>query len=160
MQDPCGFDTGELDIESLERLGESIVVDSKEMQHRGMQIVDADDVINAVVAQFVRRTINGAALDSTTRHPDAERIDVVIASGALRHGSPAELATPHDERIFQQSEAFEVFHERGAGQIAIAGRLREVGFEVAVVIPAPMIKLHKSHTALQQSSRRQAVRCE
>lgn len=91
------------------------MVNSKEMQHGGMQIVDADDVIDAVVTEFIGRAVNGAAFDSTPCHPDAERIDMVISSGALCHGRSAELAAPNDERILQQSEAFKIFHERGAG---------------------------------------------
>src|SRR6188472_2798309 len=62
LDDACLLDSSQPLIEPLIPIGEALVVDAHEMQHRGVEVVDVDGVLDDVVAEVARLTIDGAAL--------------------------------------------------------------------------------------------------
>src|SRR5262245_48447971 len=100
---------GEAEVAAAVAIRESLVVESHEVQDRGMQIVNVDSVFDGRETEFVGRAVADPALHASTGHPDRETVMVVIAAflsfGCRR---AAELATPDDERFVEQSALFEI----------------------------------------------------
>src|SRR4051794_41496652 len=73
--------------------GEAGVVESEEVEHGGMEIMDVVLVLDRLVAVFIRLAVDRAPLDAAAGQPErkAERI-VVAAVGSLGEGRAAELA--------------------------------------------------------------------
>src|SRR4051812_37991403 len=94
------IDSREPLVEPLIAEGYSRVVESEQMQHRGMQVPHLDGILRDVVAESIRRAMRKPAPDSTAREPDGEGILVMIAAAGLRllaalqHRGAAEFSTP------------------------------------------------------------------
>ena len=56
-------------IAALIAISEPVVLDAEQMQQRGVQVVDFDDVLDGVVAQVVGRAVADAALDAAAAQP-------------------------------------------------------------------------------------------
>ena len=76
------------------------MVEAQLVQHRGMPIGDADAILDRLVADVVRGSIRSPSLDTSSGHPGAKGVRVVVPpwftlSGLkLRNGQPAEFARP------------------------------------------------------------------
>ena len=80
----------------------------KQMQDRGVQIVDVDAILRGVEAEVVALAERDAGLDAAAGQPHRESIRMVVAAvvaAALHHRRAAELAAPDDERIVQAGRA-------------------------------------------------------
>lgn len=68
MDDAGWFDSRQAEVETLVTMGQLFVLDSEQMEHRGMQVADVDRVLGYVVAEFIqlRRT---SARTSHRRRP-------------------------------------------------------------------------------------------
>ena len=44
---------GQPEVAALELVGQALVVDAEKVQHRGVEVVDVDDVLDGGVAEFV-----------------------------------------------------------------------------------------------------------
>ena len=51
--DHVAADVGQAEVAALELVGQPLVVDAEQVQHRGVQVVDVDDVLDGVVAELV-----------------------------------------------------------------------------------------------------------
>ena len=60
---------GQAEVAALEAVGQPLVVDAEQVQHRGVQVVDVDDVLDGVVAELVGRAVGDAALDAAAGQP-------------------------------------------------------------------------------------------
>src|SRR5208282_1865855 len=77
---------GEPDVQALEFDRQFRVLDAEQSQHRRMEVVDIDRILDGGIPQFVRRAINHPGLGPAAAHPDAEPGVVVIAPvAALAH---------------------------------------------------------------------------
>ena len=95
-------DVGQAVIASLESVGELFVIDSHQVQNRGVQIVDMYGILCRVVAEVIRLTDRRTASDTATSHPNGEGILVMVTPGsigkiALQHRRSTELSTENDE---------------------------------------------------------------
>ncbi len=73
-QDPrnhLAVHVGQPHVAAAEAVGQSLVVDAQQMQHRRVQVVDLDLVFDGVVAVVVGGAVDGAALDAAAGQPDA-----------------------------------------------------------------------------------------
>ena len=112
------YDTGQAFIKAPVAYGQFFVIDSHQVQDRGIQVTDVDSAvfesarwisvpIDDIAAVLIRLAKFNSRADSPSGHPDREAPGVVIASvvfpgqGALAIGCPAEFASPHDQRIVQ-----------------------------------------------------------
>ena len=98
---------GQAKVSTLMAIGELLVVDAHQVEHRGMEIVHVDDIFDRVVADFVGCAEVAAGLDSAAGHPDRERFDVVVAAIALGHWRAPEFAIPHNQRVIEQATLFQ-----------------------------------------------------
>jgi hypothetical protein len=88
---------------------QQFVVEAQQVQHRGMQVVHVDFVLDGGKSELIRRPDGLAALDASPRHPNAEASRIVIAARSTLAGRrAAELAAPDDERLVEQAAGFEV----------------------------------------------------
>ena len=78
--DDFAEDIGETKVTASVAVGEPLVIDSHQMQYRGMQIVSRDWVLNGLEAELIGRPINGPTLDSATRHPKGKAPVIVVAA--------------------------------------------------------------------------------
>src|SRR5262245_65516734 len=89
---------------------ESFVIETEQVQHGRVQVVDVDRVLDRAEAELVGLAVAGPALHPAAGEPDAEGVLVMIAarvSGlavaihALAQRGAAELRAPEDERIVE-----------------------------------------------------------
>src|SRR6266513_4140652 len=83
---------------------------------------------------------------------------IVLREFALRVVGPAEFAAPDHERVVEQAALFEVGDERVAGLVHVLGLATNAVRQIAVMVPARMIKLDKTHVALGHAPREQTIR--
>ena len=69
--DDLAVHVGQPHVAAAEAVGQPLVVDAQQMQHRGVQVVDLDLVFDGVVAVVVGGAVDGAALDAAAGQPDA-----------------------------------------------------------------------------------------
>lgn len=154
-------------VAALETEGELLVVEAEAMEDCRVQIVDVNLVLCYVEAKLVRFTDSHARFDTAACQPHRERLRVVVASQLaaevrvrLNHWRAPEFPAPDDKRVFQQAALFEILDKRGA---ALVGFLRLVLYAVghfAMMIPAFMEKLHKTHAPFDEPARKETVHGE
>src|SRR5262249_18031675 len=111
------LDAGEADVEALELVRQTLVVDAEAVQDRRVQIVNVHGVVDDVVTKVVGLAVDDARLDAAAGHPDREATRVMIAAVvvarqlALAVDRAAELAAPDDERVVEQAEALQIGQE-------------------------------------------------
>lgn len=76
-------------------ISQSLVIQAHQVQDRRVQVIDVHALVDAVVSKIVRHAVRDTALDSTTGHPHAKSMVVVLPSIAILsvRGS-TELAAP------------------------------------------------------------------
>ena len=95
------------------------MVESHQVQNRGVEVVDMDAVFHRRATEFVRRSVAEAAFDSATGEPVGVAIVIMVAAfGAFRGGGAAELATPDDERVVKEPSGLEIVDERSDALVA------------------------------------------
>lgn len=96
VRDYMPFHVRQSHIAAAETEGGACVIYTHQVQHRGMQVVNFDTVLDCLVAKFVSGPVNCAWLYTATGHPDGEAILVVVASiFSLSEWSASEFASPH-----------------------------------------------------------------
>jgi hypothetical protein len=101
-------DVGQSKVASGVAEGELLVIESEQVEDRGMEVVDVDFVFDGLEAEFIRGAMDRAAFDTTARQPHAEAVMVVVAAvdlafvgargGQLDRGRAPELAAGHGVR--------------------------------------------------------------
>ena len=98
---------------------EALEVEAEQVEDRGVEVGDVAAVGDGVVAEVVGGAVGLAALDPAAGEPDGEAVGVMVAAVlALGAGSPAELATPDDQGLFEQAALLQVGEQtrRSAGR--------------------------------------------
>jgi hypothetical protein len=101
-------------------------------------------------------------------HPDGERARVMVASHQSRSipclvdRRAPELSAPDDQCGVEQASLFEIRHERRGRAIGLEAErgnpVRNVSADGGSVrIPSPVIQLHETHAALDQTASQQTV---
>ena len=78
------------------------MVQAKQMQDRGMQIVHVRFVFDCMVPEFIRFAEAESGFDATAGQEDRKTVWVVVASGAIVlsvRGAP-KFPAPPNERVF------------------------------------------------------------
>src|SRR5579862_795001 len=96
---------GQAERAALELISEPGVVETEQMKHGGMEVVDMHLVLHDIEPQLVTFPQSDTWLDAAARHPHGEGVRVVVAPvvASLHHGSSPEFPTPHDESILKQA---------------------------------------------------------
>ena len=112
---------GQAEVAALEAVGQPRVVEAEQVQHRGVQVVDVDPVLDDVEAEVVGLAERDARLDPAAGQPHREGVRVVVAAvvAPLDHRRAAELAAPDDQRVVEQPALLQVLDQRGAGLVGV-----------------------------------------
>jgi len=92
------------------------VVEAKQVQDCGVQVVDIDLVHDRLVAEIIRLAIMSTTADAATGQPGSEGAGIVIPprlAKGLGDGEPAKLAAVDEERGFQQPALLEIRKQGG-----------------------------------------------
>src|SRR5688572_12994895 len=101
-----------------------------------MKVVYAYRLLDDFVAEVIALADDLSACDARSRHPEAERIGVVIPSyAALRDRHAAELAMPDDQSFVEESAALQVGYEAGDGLIDFGGVLAMIVDDAVMRVP-------------------------
>ena len=73
-------DVGEPKVPSTEMVRQLGMIDSHQVQDRGVKVMNVDFIFDSVESEIIGRSINKAALDGTSGHPHREATHIVIAS--------------------------------------------------------------------------------
>ena len=93
---------GETPVSSLKEKGVSLVIQTEEREHGGMQVVDVDLILDRSHPQVVGGSDHLTSLDSGPRQPAGEAIRVVISTQVSLHkGSSAELSDVNHQCALQ-----------------------------------------------------------
>ena len=143
------MDVGQAKVAALVPVGKPFVFHAEAVQDGGVQIVDVYLVPLCKITKVIGRTVDDARPDAAAGHPDAEAVRVVVATvsgaGALRHWRSAKLAAPDHKRLIEQAALFQVGDQRRDRAIDRAAALGMLLGDLAVRIPALLVKLHEQH---------------
>src|SRR6266566_3911466 len=82
---------------------------------------------------------------------------IVFCEFALRITGAPEFTTPNHECVVKHATFFEVLNQSGAGLIGFAGLGADSCRQVAVLIPALVIKLDEPHALFGQTPGQQTI---
>lgn len=81
---------------------QSLMIDAKQMQQGGVQVMHVNGILNRGITKIVRRPKGQTTSHTSASHPNRERLGVMVSSIAvLRKRSPAKFGPPKDKRILQ-----------------------------------------------------------
>ena len=75
-------DVGQPVVATLMAVSQSRVIDAKQVKAGGMEVVNMNGVLDNPETKFVGRPVGKPAFDTSTGHPNAEALLVVVASGS------------------------------------------------------------------------------
>src|SRR6266540_3402176 len=133
------------------------------MKHRRLQVEDADRVRDDVVAVIVGLANRNAFLDAAAGYPHREIARVMIAPViglgqlALAIDRAPEFPAPDDQRVVEHAALLQILNERRRRLIRALALKRQIARQVAVLIPASVIKLNEANSAFGQAAREQTV---
>ncbi len=97
------MDSREAIVSAVETVGELLVVESKEMESGGIQIMNVNRIADNVVGEIIGFAVGESAANTCPRHPDRIAAGVVISSvvvvgqRALGIDGAPELSSPDNE---------------------------------------------------------------
>ncbi len=77
---PGGFDAGQALVEPLIAEREPLMVETQEPEHRGVEVVDVNGVLDDVVGELVGFAVDGPGPRPAAGHPHGEAAGMVIAA--------------------------------------------------------------------------------
>src|SRR5215831_11407008 len=109
VNDAAPLRAGEAHVQSLVLDCELGGIDTQQVQHGGVEIMNAHWILHSGVTELVGRSVADALLKAATSQQKRETLDVVVAPATpLRHRGATELATPNDERLVEHAPIFQV----------------------------------------------------
>ncbi len=142
------------------------MIEPHEMEYRGMNIMHVGPIHGSLEAEFIRCSVAHSSPHTTTSHPHAEPIGVVISARRIlsfAEGHPSEFTAPHDQRGIEQATLLQV-RQQGSDRLVDLGRMLAMIFLDAdmsipgvVQVPTAGIKLHESNSTFHQATRNNTV---
>ena len=104
-------DIGQPELAALVAEGQSLMIQSQQVQDRRVQVVDFDRVLGRVIPQVIGLPDDPATTNASTGQPVAEGVLVVVASGSgpVAVGENGEATTPS----FNSRRPFEFLNNPG-----------------------------------------------
>ena len=157
IPDHVAKDIRQAEVPPLEAEVKPFVIDTHQVQHGGVDIMDWNRLFNGVVTELIRVTVTDTTLDATAGHPHGKSLHVVVTAAALGHGCAAKLGSKNNKGFIQHSSLAQILDECRCASIHFPGRTHGMILHCPMVIPIPGVKLDKSPASLGQPSGRQAV---
>ena len=135
--DDVTVDIRQAPLESVVVISEPLVIQTEEMQDRGVEIVDRSDVFDRPITELVGLTVAEALFHSGPHHPGGEAVRVVVAAARpfLESGHASEFRRPYDESVLEEPAPFHVLQQRRAGLVEDRAVLAVLIDEVLVTVP-------------------------
>ena len=115
---------------------ERILIQTKLVQHGGVDIAEVVRLVDCTEADIVRCAYYLSALDSAAGHPHGEADAEVIAPfSALGLGGASEFPAPQNQRGVQKTTAFQILQQCGDWLIHLRRHADVVFLNVVVRIP-------------------------
>src|SRR5262249_34179637 len=112
------------------------MIESQRVEQRGLQIVNAHHVLDGLVAEFVRCSVNVALPKATAGQPEREGAPVVVAAiRPLRGWRPAKLARPEHDRRVQQAAPLQVKYQGGRPLVGLRAQFSDLFAVLTMSIP-------------------------
>ena len=113
------------------------MVDAKEVEHGGVEVVDLHFVFDGFVSPFVGRAVGHPGFYAAAGEPSGEAEGVVVAAvPSLSEGCSAEFTRPDDEGLLENAQFFQVGDESGDRLIDGFTVFVVAIDKVAVLVPA------------------------
>ena len=86
------------------------MIETHEVQDRGMQIMKMNFILDCIIAVLVRLAVLDAGLETAAAEPLSHRVRVVIASvtTTLANRCTTEFSAPPYDRVIEQTSATEI----------------------------------------------------
>jgi hypothetical protein len=121
--------------------GQPFVVEAEQVPEGCLEVVDVDGVFDRCPPDFVGCSVDRASFGTSTGHPHAEGVRLVVAAvGSLSQRSSSEFTAPDDQRVIEHASLDKVSnkdialasiatrHERGREALVLSSRIsRSVG---------------------------------
>ena len=97
---------------------ETARIDTELLHNSRMNVGDVVPILNGVKAEFVGGSVDSAAFDSASSHPDG-KAEVVVTSPVrtLAAGSPSEFRAPDHKRFVKETALLEILQETRDGLV-------------------------------------------
>ena len=95
--DDVAVDIGQPEVAAAVAISQTFVVESDQVQNRGVQVMDVDLVLGDVKAELVGGTISCSRLHPSSGQPHRKGVRMMISARSLGGWCAAKLATPNDE---------------------------------------------------------------
>ena len=146
LGDDLALYIGQPKIASLMAIGQLFVQQPETVKKGGMEVVNMNLVLDNVEAKLIGPSDDLASFNSPTRQPETEGKRMMVSAFVPLLGvaafdqrcSPKFAGADHQCRV-QKASGLEVLEQRGNGLIRDAAVLREMGVQLAVVVPASMV---------------------
>ncbi len=112
--DPSTFQSGESDAASAFDNGEVLMIQSHQVENGGVKVSEVNLAVDTLGACVVGAAVSVAGFHSTSGQPEGEGAGVVtglVLAVPWGESRAAELSTPDDEGLIQQSTLIEVVQE-------------------------------------------------
>src|SRR5439155_12712477 len=128
-------------VEPVPLVNEITIIHAKEMQDRGMKVVDTDPLLDGFVPQIIRRTQRHASSHSAPGHPNGKPAGIMVASGGscvvpnLRQRHPSKLTAPNDQCAVQQTALLQIFEKSSSRRVGLSTTVTQTVCQVGVGVP-------------------------
>ena len=156
---------GQAEVAASVAVGQLLVIKAEQVEHRGVEVMDGDFVLDGGETEFVGRAVDLASLHAAARQPAGEAVVIVIAavdlagvgsrSGKLDGRSPSKFAAPQDERFIEQPAFFQIAEQRADRFVALACQAAVIDLDVVVVVPRlafAVPKLDEANASFDEAS--------
>ena len=162
--DDLPVDVREAEMPSLKFKGELLMVNSEQMQDRGLEVVDVDFVVNGIKADIIGSSVGDAGFNASSSHPSGKGVGVMVTTPAfavlhvaLEKRSTTEFAAPDDEGFIEHAALLEIADETCAGLVGILALGVEFRGEGAVLVPARVHELDELSSAFGETTGEQTI---
>ena len=131
---------GERDVAPTETVSQPLVVESHQVQDRGVQVMDRHHVLYRVHTEFVCVAVNQPLANSAPGHPNGEPGFVVIPSVPVAGvWGPSELRGPDHQCLVEHATSLQVLEQR-SDRLVGNPRVALVPFlQFGVLVPCPVV---------------------
>ena len=135
------------------------MVESEQMQHRGVKVVEVNLVLHRIIAVFVCGAVADSRFDATSSQEHCQGVGVVVSAViALCDRGAAEFSAPEHQCVFQKTTLLEVTDQAMNRLVDFQGILRERFFQSTVLVPLVAVgDLDEADAAFGESSCHQAL---
>ena len=161
------MDIGKAKVTAIESIGQSLMIDSTEVQNRGMKVVKMTRILHRPITERIGFAEMNPASHSTAGEPRGEGVRIMVTTPAsLGIGGSPKFTTTHHQGGIQQTTFLEGGHECCDSLIRLQGKLAMVGCNIGVSVPtlriarSPAINLDETNALLHHTPRGKALYSE